>query len=97
MAAQSALRWLRGVLSNMPEGWSSSAVSKDCKSTRFNILLWVSETVAASVGLAGWLRGVRPSPDVVIGGVQAVAVGAVITMLADTMTPEGKGGRRSVW
>ena len=82
-------------LSNVPEGWSSSAgMRKSGKSTRYILTLWLTVTAAAAISsLLGYvLLGL--APDVVVGGVQAFAAGAIITMLADTMMPEAyeRGG-----
>ena len=82
-------------LSNVPEGWSSSAgMRKSGKSTRYILTLWLAVTAAAAISsLLGYvLLGL--APDVVVGGVQAFAAGAIITMLADTMMPEAykRGG-----
>lgn len=82
-------------LSNVPEGWSSSAgMRKSGKSTRYILTLWLTVTAAAAISsLLGYvLLGL--APDVVVGGVQVFAAGAIITMLADTMMPEAyeRGG-----
>ncbi len=82
-------------LSNVPEGWSSSAgMRKSGKSIRYILTLWLAVTAAAAISsLLGYvLLGL--APDVVVGGVQAFAAGAIITMLADTMMPEAyeRGG-----
>lgn len=76
-------------LSNVPEGWSSSAgMHKSGRSTKYILLLWLGVTVASAVSsLLGYVV-LGQASDVVIGGVQAFAAGAIITMLADTMKPE---------
>lgn len=76
-------------LSNIPEGWSSSAgMRKSGRSTRYIMALWLSVVVASALAsLAGYLLLGYAHP-VVIGGVQAFAAGAIIAMLADTMMPE---------
>lgn len=82
-------------LSNVPEGWSSSAgMRKSGKSTRYILTLWLAVTAAAAISsLLGYVV-LGQAPDVVVGGVQAFAAGAIITMLADTMMPEAfeRGG-----
>lgn len=76
-------------LSNVPEGWSSSAgMRKSGKSARYILLLWLAVTAAAAIASFLGYVVVGQAPDVVIGGVQAFAAGAIITMLADTMMPE---------
>ncbi|WP_137120481.1 ZIP family metal transporter [Segeticoccus rhizosphaerae] len=82
-------------LSNVPEGWSSSAgMRKNGKSTRYILSLWSAVTAASAISsLLGYVV-LGLAPDVVVGGVQAFAAGAIITMLADTMMPEAfeRGG-----
>ncbi|MGI8433438.1 MAG: ZIP family metal transporter [Nocardioidaceae bacterium] len=82
-------------LSNVPEGWSSSAgMRKSGRSTRSILSLWLAVTVAAAIAsLLGYVV-LGQASDVVVGGVQAFAAGAIITMLADTMMPEAykRGG-----
>ncbi|MCX7521542.1 ZIP family zinc transporter [Microbacterium sp. STN6] len=82
-------------LSNVPEGMSSAAgMRKSGRSTSYILLLWAGVTVASA--LASFLGFVLLgyASDVVVGGVQAFAAGAIITMLADTMMPEAyeRGG-----
>jgi zinc transporter, ZIP family len=76
-------------LSNIPEGWSSSAgMRKSGRSKRYILALWLAVTLASAVSsLLGYVLLGYASP-VLIGGVQAFAAGAIITMLADTMMPE---------
>lgn len=85
-------------LSNIPEGWSSSAgMRKNGRSTRYILMLWLAVTIAAGISsLLGYVL-LAHAPDVVVGGVQAFAAGAIITMLADTMMPEAfeRGGART--
>ncbi|RNE63815.1 ZIP family metal transporter [Cryobacterium tepidiphilum] len=84
-------------LSNIPEGWSSSAgMRKSGRSTRYILLLWLAVTVASALSsLLGYLL-LGLAPAAVQGAVQAFAAGAIITMLADTMMPEAfeRGGPR---
>ncbi|CAI9405966.1 ZIP family metal transporter [Aestuariimicrobium sp. T2.26MG-19.2B] len=85
-------------LSNIPEGWSSSAgMRKNGRSVRYILLLWLAVTVASAISaLLGFVL-LAQAPDVVVGAVEAFAAGAVITMLADTMMPEAfeRGGATS--
>lgn len=77
-----------------PQGRHGVGHRKGGKSTRYILLLWVSVTVAAALAsLVGYVA-LGQAPGVVIGGVEAFAAGAIITMLADTMMPEAyeKGG-----
>lgn len=85
-------------LSNIPEGWSSSAgMRKNGRSRRYILTLWLAVTIASAISsLLGYVL-LAHAPDVVVGGVQAFAAGAIITMLADTMMPEAfeRGGART--
>lgn len=76
-------------LSNVPEALSSSAgMKKSGRSRAYVFGVWsaiaVASSVASLIGYTGF-RGV--SPDVVAATV-AVAAGAILAMLADTMIPE---------
>jgi ZIP family zinc transporter len=87
-----AVSWVTVVaifLSNIPEGLSSSAGMKKAKrSARYVFGVWA--TIAAVSGiaaLAGFAIFRRFSPGV-IAATTALAAGAILTMLADTMIPE---------
>lgn len=76
-------------LSNLPEGLSSAAgMKRSGRSARYVFGVWVSIAVAS--GLAGslgvlLLDGASPQTVAVI---TAVAAGAILTMVSDTMIPE---------
>jgi ZIP family zinc transporter len=76
-------------LSNVPEGLSSAAgMKKSGRSALYVFGVWVAIAVAS--GAAAWVgyalfRGA--SPDLV-AATTAVAAGAILAMLADTMMPE---------
>ncbi len=77
------------VISNLPEGLSSAAGMKRAgRSAGYVFGVWtgiaVASAVAAAVGYAA-LGGASPQASAVI---TAVAAGAILTMLADTMIPE---------
>lgn len=76
-------------LSNIPEGLSSAAgMKKSGRSTAYVFGLWGG--IALTVGIAslvGYAVFSRFSPPV-IGATNAVAAGAILSMLADTMVPE---------
>lgn len=80
-------------LSNIPEGLSSSAgMKKAGRPARYIFGVWALIAVASSVAsIAGYLlfRGLSPA---IIAGTVAVAAGAILTMLADTMMPEAFEG-----
>ena len=76
-------------LSNIPEGWSSSAgMKKANRSSRYVFGIWTG--IAVISGLASWAGYAVFSgfSDDVIAGTTAVAAGAILSMLADTMIPE---------
>jgi zinc transporter, ZIP family len=84
------------VISNVPEGLSSAAGMKRAgRSARYVFGIWIG--IAAASGLAALigyvaLDGVSPA---VIALITAVAAGAILAMLADTMIPEApRGGAR---
>jgi zinc transporter, ZIP family len=87
-----AVSWVTVVaifLSNIPEGLSSSAgMKKAGRSARYIFGVWT--TIAAVSGVAalvGFAIFRRFSPGV-IAATTALAAGAILTMLADTMIPE---------
>lgn len=76
-------------LSNVPEALSAAVgLRKAGHSPRWILGLWaivmVVSAVAAAIGFAA-LGGASPT---LLGGIQAFAAGAILTMLADTMMPE---------
>ena len=76
-------------LSNLPEGLSSAAgMKKAGRSTLYIFSLWGG--IALISGLASMLGYLLFShfPDSVIAATTAVAAGAILTMLVDTMIPE---------
>ena len=76
-------------ISNLPEGLSSAAGMKRAgRSPRFVFGTWIGIAVAS--GLAG-LLGCLLLQDASAGwiaGITAIAAGAILTMVADTMIPE---------
>jgi ZIP family zinc transporter len=77
------------LVSNVPEGLAGARdLSDEGHPKRFVIGLWVAVAIAsgfvAAIGNAG-LSAMGPGP---LAFVQALAAGAIITMLADTMFPE---------
>jgi zinc transporter, ZIP family len=76
-------------LSNLPEGLSSSAgMHKAGRSAVYVFGLWSGIAVASSIAsIAGYSLFSGLSPEV-IAITTAVAAGAVLSMLADTMIPE---------
>lgn len=76
-------------LSNVPEGLSSSAGMKKAKrSARYIFGVWAAIAVISGLAsLAGYAVFSRFSADVIAATI-AVAAGAILAMLADTMIPE---------
>lgn len=76
-------------ISNLPEGLSSSAgMKRKGRSAAFVFAVWIAIAVAS--GLAG-LIGVlllQGATAATIAVITAIAAGAILTMIADTMIPE---------
>jgi ZIP family zinc transporter len=76
-------------LSNVPEGLSSAAGMKRAgRSASYVFGIWSAiAIISALAALAGYVlfRGVAPT---VIAGTMAVAAGAILAMIIDTMVPE---------
>jgi ZIP family zinc transporter len=76
-------------ISNVPEGLSSAAgMKRSGRSARYVFGVWGGIAVAS--GLAALLGNValRGAPPEAIAVITAVAAGAILTMIADTMIPE---------
>jgi ZIP family zinc transporter len=87
-----AVGWVAVVavfLSNIPEGLSSSAgMKKAGRSARYVFGIWAGIAVASGLAsVAGYSVFAGLGPEVV-AGTTAVAAGAILAMLADTMIPE---------
>jgi ZIP family zinc transporter len=80
-------------LSNLPEGLSSAAGMKaEGKSAAFVFLLWAGIALLSGIAaLGGYLAfdGLAPAA---VAAVQAVAAGAILAMIVDTMVPEAFEG-----
>jgi len=80
-------------LSNLPEGLSSAAgMRAEGKSAAHIFGLW--SAIALSAGVAAWLGNVAFAglPAEAIAATQAVAAGAILAMVVDTMVPEAFEG-----
>lgn len=76
-------------LSNIPEGLSSAAgMKKSGRSKGYIFSLWCG--IAVICGVASWIGYAVFSQfsDEVLAATNAIAAGAILTMLADTMIPE---------
>src|SRR6478735_9112980 len=76
-------------ISNLPEGLSSAAgMKRNGRSARYVFGVWIGIAVASGLaGLFGVLALSGASPEV-IASITAVAAGAILAMVADTMIPE---------
>jgi ZIP family zinc transporter len=76
-------------LSNVPEGLSSAAGMRQAGRSRTYVFgVWGAiAVISATASLAGYALFSRFSADV-IAATTAVAAGAILSMLADTMMPE---------
>jgi len=76
-------------LSNIPEALSSaSGMQKAGHSKKFIFLVWsLVLAISAASALIGYIALAGVSGNI-IGGIQAFAAGAILTMLASTMMPE---------
>ncbi|MFF0256775.1 ZIP family metal transporter [Micromonospora zamorensis] len=76
-------------LSNVPEGLSSAAGMRQAGRTRrYVFLLWTGITLISGVAalLGNTLLG--GAPPEVLAGITALAAGAILAMITDTMVPE---------
>lgn len=76
-------------LSNVPEGLSSSAgMKKAGRSAKYIFTIWLAIAIICGIAsYSGFVIFDQFSPEV-IAGTTAVAAGAILAMLADTMIPE---------
>jgi ZIP family zinc transporter len=82
-------------LSNLPEGLSSAVgMRRAGRSKRYVLSLWIG--IAVLSGLATLLGAVLlgNAPPALTATVNAIAAGALLTMIADTMIPEAVEGER---
>ena len=88
-------------LSNLPEGLSSSdGMKRSGRSASYVFGVWTSIAVACGLSsLVGYLAFDGVSPFVV-AATTALAAGAMLTMIVDTMIPEsveGTGSRAGIY
>ncbi|WP_239459858.1 ZIP family metal transporter [Nocardioides daejeonensis] len=76
-------------ISNLPEGLSSAAgMKRNGRSARYVFGVWTGIAVASGIaGLLGCLL-LEGAPPGLVAGITAVAAGAILAMIADTMIPE---------
>ena len=77
------------VISNLPEGLSSTAGMKRAgRSARFVLGTWVGIAVASAVAGALGVLLLEGASAQAVAAITAVAAGAILAMVADTMIPE---------
>jgi zinc transporter, ZIP family len=75
-------------LSNLPEGFASSTGMKGEHPTAYIIGVWVVVVLICAVASAVGYVALDGASGNLVGGLQAFAAGAVLTMLVDTMVPD---------
>lgn len=76
-------------LSNVPEGLSSAAGMRGAgRGARYVFGVWGSIAAVSAVSALLGYAVLGNSPDAVVAAATAVAAGAILTMIADTMVPE---------
>jgi ZIP family zinc transporter len=84
-------------LSNFPEGLSSaSGMKKAGRSKAYVFGLWIAITFVSGLAALAGAAFLGGAPPGVIALVQAVAAGALLTMVADTMIPEAVEGEHGI-
>jgi len=76
-------------LSNVPEGLSSAAGMRQAgRSARYIFTVWIGIALASGLAAALGNALLADAPADLLAGVTAVAAGAILAMLVDTMIPE---------
>jgi ZIP family zinc transporter len=76
-------------LSNIPEGLSSAAGMKRAgRGPRYVFGVWGAIAVASGLAAAAGAIGFQDASGTTVAVITAVAAGAILTMIADTMIPE---------
>lgn len=77
------------VISNLPEGLSSTAELKDARMpARFVFTMWGGIALAATLASLAGFTILADAPTEVTGFITALAAGAMLAMIADTMIPD---------
>lgn len=80
-------------LSNLPEGLASAAGMKtEGKGAAFVFLLWSAIALAAGAASLGGYLAFAGADPAAVAAVQAIAAGAILAMIVDTMVPEAFEG-----
>ena len=89
----SAVTVMAVFLSNGPEGLSSAAGMKAAgRSATYVFGVWTGIAVASGMAAMIGYAALADAPPAAIAGVTAVAAGAILAMLVDTMIPEATEG-----
>ncbi|MBY8872002.1 ZIP family zinc transporter [Micromonospora sp. PLK6-60] len=76
-------------LSNVPEGLSSAAGMRQAgRSGRYVFLLWLSIALVSGVAALAGYALLGGAPPEVLASITALAAGAILAMITDTMVPE---------
>ncbi|MGK5737457.1 ZIP family metal transporter [Micromonospora sp. URMC 103] len=76
-------------LSNVPEGLSSAAgMRKAGRSGQFVFLLWTGIALVSAVSALVGRAALGDAPPAVLAAITALAAGAILAMITDTMVPE---------
>ncbi|MET0819380.1 MAG: ZIP family metal transporter [Aeromicrobium sp.] len=76
-------------ISNLPEGLSSAAgMKRNGRSSRYVFGVWIGIAVASGVAALVGNLVLDGAPDETIAAITAIAAGAILAMVADTMIPE---------
>ncbi|MEU1689424.1 ZIP family zinc transporter [Micromonospora sp. NPDC005707] len=76
-------------LSNVPEGLSSAAGMRQAGRTRrYVFLLWTAIALVSGVAALAGYTLLGGAPPAVLAGITALAAGAILAMITDTMVPE---------
>ncbi|MGY0005647.1 ZIP family metal transporter [Micromonospora sp. I033] len=76
-------------LSNVPEGLSSAAGMRQAgRSRRWILLLWTAIALASGVAALAGYALLGGAPPAVLATITALAAGAILAMITDTMVPE---------
>ncbi|MFD8499963.1 ZIP family metal transporter [Amycolatopsis sp. NPDC059657] len=77
------------IISNLPEGLSSAAGMKQAgRSARYVFGVWIGIAVASGLASTLGYLGLRGASPATIALITAIAAGAILAMIADTMIPE---------
>ncbi|KAA2235109.1 ZIP family metal transporter [Salinarimonas soli] len=83
-------------LSNLPEGLSSAVGMRKAGHSKVYVLgMWTAIALASSLAAALGVSLLGDARPEVVATVNAVAAGALLTMIADTMIPEAVHGERA--